>query len=277
MAYTAPAFDKVDFDFTASGYVAIGGGFLLMDMAGGGIQPQNFFFQQVYTVSLPPVPAPDFFFQQAYSVVLDSAFSPPIYPLTLSYNSISTIRYFTEIIANRGGDEQRNISWPTPIYEFDLTQDVQRWEDLNKIISLFKTTKGRELTFLVKDPFDFRTAKINIAVTRNDEFVAIGDGVTGIYNLQKTYSIGNLSQAIRINHPDITTVLIAVDGVLDNATVDPNDGRIFFTNIPVDGAVITAGFEYFRRVRFDSESLSIALENYKRGDTSLNVTEVRGQ
>ena len=93
--------------------------------------------------------------------------------------------------------------------------------------------------------------------------------------MKKTYSIGNLSQTIDIEHPDLTTVLVAVDGVLATVAVDPNDGRIFFSSVPGDGAVITAGYEFYREVRFDSETLSINLENYKLGDTSLNVTEVR--
>lgn len=276
MAYVAPAWDEVDFDFTSSGYVPPGGGFILMDMAGDVEPPVDFFWQQVYSMADPPLLAPDFYFQEAYQVLIEFDDPPPIYPLVVSYQTVSAISYLTEVTADRSGAEQRNINWPIPLYDFDLTQDIQRWEDLNKIIALFKTVKGQELTFLVKDPFDFRSAPIGTVVTKDDQFIGIGDGSTAVFQLQKTYKIGNLSQTLDIKYPDLATVLASVNGGPAAGNIpDPNTGRLFMDVVPSLGDIVTAGFEYYHRVRFDSDELSIALENYKRGNTSLRVTEVR--
>jgi len=276
MAYLAPLFDEVDFDFVSPGYVAPGGGFILMDMAGDVAPPVDFFFQQIWEIKNPPVPVPDFYFQQAYQVLLEFDDPPPIYPVTLTYNTITAIRYQTDVIASRGGFEQRNRSWEIPLHSFDLAQDIKVWEDLNQVIGLFKTVKGQELTFLIKDPFNFKSTSLGSVIDKEDQFIGIGDGVNAKFQLKKTYSISNLSYTEDILYPDITTILISVDGGAAEPHIpDPNTGSIFMDTVPANGTIITAGYEFYRRVRFDSNQLSIALQNYKLGSASLQVSEVR--
>jgi uncharacterized protein (TIGR02217 family) len=193
----------------------------------------------------------------------------------MSYNSISNYQHLTHVVAERSGFEQRNIAWSIPLQDFDLAQDVQSWEDLDKIIKLFKTVKGQKLTFLVKDPFDFKSTLIEQALSDTDQFLKISDGISRIIQIIKTYSSGSKSQTLDVRYPDVGTVVFAANGVPLAGTVDPNTGKIFLSVAPTKGETITAGYEFYKRVRFDSEELNIVLKNYKTGDTSLKILEVR--
>ncbi len=131
------------------------------------------------------------------------------------------------------------------------------------MIAFFEEVRGRLSGFRFCDPFDLRSCAILATPAATDQRIGTGDGLTASYQLTKTYGSTNPYRRT-IRKPKAGSVLVAVGGVALDATdytVDHATGLVTLVNAPAAGAAVTAGYEFFVPVRFDTDSLSIAWEN----------------
>ncbi|MGV6800754.1 MAG: phage distal tail protein, Rcc01695 family [bacterium] len=187
----------------------------------------------------------------------------------------------TQIVNLSSGFEKRNSQWENSKRRFNAGYGVKSLEDIEKIIAFFEARQGRLHSFRWRDPFDWKSCSIAAEPTALDQPVAIGDGTSVQFQLTKTYQSAAQSYKRDVTKPVLSSILIAVDNVVQSipgdVTVDPISGQLTFVTPPAAGAVITAGFEFDIEVRFDTDELSISLTSLQAGDIpSIPVMEVFG-
>ena len=167
------------------------------------------------------------------------AFINEVFPKDISFNSIGSTRFQTDVIMVDSGDDQRISRWSAPLMEYDVAYGVRTMEDLHALISFFRAMKGRLYGFLYEDHVDFSStmavaidARAPPAISHLDQIIGTGDGSTKVFQLIKTYAspLGGATQTRLIIKPQTGTVLIAVNNVnASNFAVDPTTGLVTFS------------------------------------------------
>lgn len=91
----------------------------------------------------------------------------------------SSPEFSTTIIPTGSGSEQRNGNWQDARVTFNAALGVRSLVDLQRLVSFFRARKGRLRGFIVKDLLDYQA---------NGDVIAIGNGSTSRYQLQRVYS-----------------------------------------------------------------------------------------
>lgn len=110
--------------------------------------------------------------------------------------------------------------------------------------------------------------------------IGTGDGVTTVFQLQKTYVSGLQSYSRPIRKPVPGTVLVAIaeDPKVEGLefTVNAETGDVTFALAPDLGTRITAGFEFDVPVCFDTDSIQTSVASFQAGDVpTVPVVEIR--
>ncbi len=199
-------------------------------------------------------------------------------PEDISFGASGGPQYLTNIVEMASGHEQRNREWAEARNVYDIGMGLRSESDLAGLLSFFRARAGRANGFRYKDWLDYNSTSPDQAAVATDQQIAIGDGVRVAFQLVKSYDSGGTLHVRDIVKPVAGTVVIALDGVIQNSgwQVDSTSGIVSFDVAPLDGVVITAGFEFDVPVRFAEDFLSITLESYRAGQIpSISLIEVR--
>ncbi len=184
----------------------------------------------------------------------------------------------TEIATLGSGFEERNSPWAHSRRRYNAGSGVKTFDDLHNVIAFFEARMARLHGFRWKDRADYKSVAPSGSVTASDQTIGTGDGATTAFQLTKTYISGSQSYARNIKKPVAGTVLIALDGVAQSSgwSVDTSTGIVTFDTAPLAAAAITAGFEFDVPVRFDTDGLSVNLDNFNAGEIpSIPILEVK--
>lgn len=197
------------------------------------------------------------------------AFIETRFPADISYGSAGGPEYSTDIVVTQGGYEQRNINWSQSRARYNVAYGVRTQTQLDALIAFFRARKGRADGFRFKDWTDY---------TATAQTIGTGSGSATTFQLVKKYTSGSITETRTITKPVSGAINIYVNGVLQTSgyTASTVTGLVTFTTPPVNGHAVTATFEFDVPVRFDTDRLSAALENY--GITSVQdipLVEVR--
>lgn len=208
------------------------------------------------------------------------------------YPCISAPRFKTTIQVTSGGNERRNQEWEHPLHTFIIPEAVARnTEVVNNLRKHWFITKGPLHSFPWRDPMDKASIdhvpnlpddELEDLISETDQYIGTADGFTDTFQLVKTYNVGGNLYDRTIRLPLVSTVLIAIDGVLisdgDYIVTRPG-GEVVFNVPPPDTGpgIITAGFLFDVEVRFESDD---AFEGIVRtwqagGFSDLTLIEVR--
>lgn len=209
----------------------------------------------------------------------------PRFPENISYGSTGGPGYSTDVVTVSSGAESRNINWTESRHTYNAAFGIRDESYITALVNFFHTVKGKAYGFRYKDWSDY-TSSDSTTISATDQYLGTGDsediGVTGTtqFQLIKAYSAGVLNTGRIIHKPVNGTVVVARDGIIENASnyvLSTINGTInFFTgHIPLTGEVITAGFEFDVPCRFDTDTLSINLEMYQHGSTDVPLVELR--
>lgn len=204
----------------------------------------------------------------------------PRFPDAISLNSLRSVAFNTDVVVLSSGHEQRNARWSMPLHRFEVGSGIKNRTDLSQIIHFFNTVQGRFRAFRVRDWLDYASSAVmGQLITPTDQILGVGDGNQRAFALIKTYTTGELTQTRRIHKPVENTVCVAVNGRVDTRfRVNTVNGVIELgedDEPPQPGDVITAGFEFDVPCRFDTDSLTIGLQNQDWGSFSVPLVEVR--
>lgn len=150
------------------------------------------------------------------SMILDDVF-----PNDISYNSVGTIRFATDVIVVDSGDDQRVQRWDQPLMEFDVSYGVRTMEQLQEMIAFYRAMRGRLYAFNYRDWLDY-TSSIAVnyeareapPITGFDQFQFVGDGSTNVFQLVKSYFATTSGTALvrPITRPEPSSVLVEWSG-----------------------------------------------------------------
>jgi uncharacterized protein (TIGR02217 family) len=197
-----------------------------------------------------------------------TAFHEVSLPLPFALGATGGPERRVDIIALGSGREARNTPWSQGRRRYDVGGAVRTLDELHALIAFFEARRGRLYGFRFRDPFDFKSCAPSATPAAGDQLLGVGDGVSAVFQLIKTYGATDASYARHIQKPVAGSVLLAVDGVplsWDAFTVDATTGLITLAAAPVADAEVTAGFLYDTPVRFDAERLDLSLDGFGAG------------
>ena len=192
-------------------------------------------------------PAPRSMFTQVFATILATrtpiyrfinVILPDVFPNDISYNSVGSIRFATDVILVDSGADQRIGRWDQPLMEFDIAYGVRTMEQLSALIGFFRAMRGRLYAFNYRDHLDYTSsvatafeARAAPAISRLDQALGLGDNSTYQFQLTKTYATGSGQSLVRpITRPEAGTVIMGVGGVqATNFTVNTDSGIVTFT------------------------------------------------
>jgi uncharacterized protein (TIGR02217 family) len=188
----------------------------------------------------------------------------------------------TDVVVLGSGAEERNARWADSRRAYNAGYGVKSLDDLHAVIAFFEERRGRLHGFRWRDPTDWKSCPPEAAPTALDQDIGLGDGLSGLFQLSKTYGSDFNPWTRDITKPVAGTVLIAVAEVAQTPgthyTVDHATGIVTFSaeHIPAPDAVVTAGFEFDVPVRFDTDKLEINLQGFRHGAIpSIPIVEIR--
>jgi uncharacterized protein (TIGR02217 family) len=201
------------------------------------------------------------------------------FPVSISMGSTGGPERRTEIVTTASGREERNTRWADSRRRYNAGFGVKSLNDIHAVVAFFEERRGRLHGFRWKDHADFKSCPPLDAVAATDQAIGAGDGTTASFQLVKRYGTGLRSHVRTIAKPVTGTILVAVNGATStNFTVNAATGIVTFLPgfIPAAGQAIAAGFEFDVPVRFDTDQLSINLQNFGAGDIpEIPILEVR--
>jgi uncharacterized protein (TIGR02217 family) len=188
----------------------------------------------------------------------------------------------TDVVVLGSGAEERNARWADSRRGYNAGYGVKSLNDLHAVIAFFEERRGRLHGFRWRDPTDWKSCPPETTPTALDQDIGLGDGLSALFQLAKTYGSDFNPWTRDITKPVAGAVLIAVAEVTQTPGthygVDHATGVITFApaHIPAPGAVITAGFEFDVPVRFDTDRLEINLQGFRHGAIpSIPIVEIR--
>jgi uncharacterized protein (TIGR02217 family) len=131
-----------------------------------------------------------------------------------------------------------------PKWKYKLSYEFLRagaQAELQQIVAFFNTHRGRTDTWLFFDEDDYQVT---------DQQIGLGDGSTTSFQL--LHSFGSYIEPI-FNVKQFDSV--KVGGVATGAYSDAGGGRILFSAAPAAGQPITWSGQFYRRCRFDADTL----------------------
>lgn len=208
------------------------------------------------------------------------AFHEIRFPANLSFGSVGGPERRTEIVTLANGFEERNTPWAHSRRRYDAGMGLRSLNDLEVLIAVFEARSGQLHGFRWKDWSDYKSCPPSASPGPLDQLIATGDGVTTVFQLQKTYVSGLQSYARPIRKPVFGTVQVAVseDPKIEGQefTVNVETGEVNFVLPPELGTRISAGFEFDVPVRFDADSIQTSVASFQAGDApKVPVVEVR--
>ena len=191
----------------------------------------------------------------------------------ISYNSQGGPKFSTNIFVSSSGREQRNINWSQARAEYDVSHGIKTKADMDDILQFFYAMRGRAYGFRYKDWSDFEMFS---------QQIALGDGVTTIFQIVKTYTDpNNIQTYVRtIKKPvngSLTALLINGVPLMSGYTIDYTTGLITFSVAPIMSATIVIAYLQFDTpVRFDTDVAAIRFDFYLvESWESIKLVEVR--
>ena len=202
------------------------------------------------------------------------------FPTDLSFGALGGPQRRVDVVTLANGFEERNTPWAHSRRVYDAGLGLRSLDDVENVIAFYEARFGQMYGFRWKDWSDFKSGKPSVVINRQDQQIALGDGMTTTFQLIKTYRSGGHVYERPITKPVRGSVLIAVeqDDKLDTIdyTVDDTTGLITFTNPPDPDTRVFAGYEFDVPVRFDSDSLLTNIASFNAGQVpDIPVREVR--
>lgn len=196
-----------------------------------------------------------------------SSIDPVLLPEDIMEGSRFGPQFSTVVLETPGGAEQRVQRWAYPRHAGEIGYGVRTPAQLADLKAFFMARAGKARGFLFKDHRDF---------SATDQPIGTGDGALRSFQLSKTYSSGSAGVVRKITRPNASTVSVRVDGTPAGGwTVEVETGVISFTAAPAAGESVTASFEFYVPVRFDTDRMDVTLEGVMGGWESIPIIEVR--
>jgi uncharacterized protein (TIGR02217 family) len=205
----------------------------------------------------------------------------PRFPDDISFGSRGGPSWATTVVETDSGAEKRNQRWSYPRHQYDVAYGVNTLARLENLLGYFHVVAGRAIGFRYKDWLDYKSCLRSATPAATDCYIGAGTGALATFQLYKSYAQGAYARYRKILKPISGTLLVSVNGVTQTETtnyaVDYTTGVITFAvgSIPANGLVVRAGFEFDVPVRFDTDELSVNINDYSSGAATVPLIELK--
>lgn len=178
---------------------------------------------------------------------------PSVFPYTVGQTFLQrkTPQWSTDVKTSVSGKERRRPLWSYPVWRFSVSYDVMRDGpsnlDLQRLYAFFNAKQGQAGEFLFWDRSDNKAT---------DQFFALGTGVTTVFQVFRTLTIGGITATEPVQAFNGDPV-VTVDGVETDITPLPG-GKVQFASAPASGARLNWTGQFFFRCRFENDELDIS-------------------
>ena len=179
------------------------------------------------------------------------------FPLHLAFGSRGGPVRPVGIVQLTNGAEVRNAKTRHSRRQYNAVAGLKTESQAIELLQFFESRNGPLYGFRFRDPLD----------NQAESELGVGDGTQKTFALIKSYGDDPYVYVRRITKPVTGTVRVFVDEIETAVSVDHNLGLIEFATPPILGAVVSASFEFDVPVRFGSEQLDIALDDF--GSTQI--------
>jgi uncharacterized protein (TIGR02217 family) len=208
------------------------------------------------------------------------------FPRDVSYGSRGGPMHNTAVVEVASGAEERVQRWTSPRHRYDVAYGLLKLDDqalgAQRVLAFHRARGGRANSFRYWDPLDYSTNPAQaphnnetVNATQTDESIGTGDGTTKDFQLVKRYTSGVTIVTRALLKPIFGTVKVAVAGVLKTEgadyTVNYSTGVVTFTAAPTTSQAVTAGCKFNVPVRFEDDELSVAIEEFNRGEVQTGI------
>jgi uncharacterized protein (TIGR02217 family) len=147
----------------------------------------------------------------------DMVYTDLIFPECITYGSTGVPTYETYKSEVDSGAEQRQQRWKYPKHEYNIKMDNLPANEIAQVMRIWHVVSGDFAAFLFMDPLDNTSAESDAGmsltnVTMLDQQIAVAVGAQASYPLYKYYTYGAYQKQRRIRYPDVSTLVLAVDG-----------------------------------------------------------------
>ncbi len=191
------------------------------------------------------------------------------FPADISYGSSGGPTFSTDVIEAFSGFEQRNINWSAARARYNVAHGVKTQSQLDELIAFFRARQGKAIGFRFKDWTDYQAVAQNIGT---------GNGSQTVFQLTKKYTSSVTVTRIIKKPVNNSALKIYLNAVLQSSgyTVNYTTGAVTFTTAPGSGVAVTADFEFDVPVRFDTDQLDAAIDDFgTRSWSDIPLVEVR--
>jgi uncharacterized protein (TIGR02217 family) len=205
------------------------------------------------------------------------AFHDVRFPTSLSFGALGGPERRTEIVPLANGHEERNAPWSQSRRRYDAGLGLRSLDDLHDLLAFFEARLGQLHAFRWKDHADWKSCAPSATPEPTDQLLGLGDGARRAFQLRKAYGSGPATHWREIAKPVGGTVRMAVNGAeVSDWTLDATTGVVTLATPPVQGAAVTAGFEFDVPVRFDTDAIRVQVSTFQAGEVpSVPLIEVR--
>lgn len=202
------------------------------------------------------------------------------FPADLSFGALGGPQRRVDVVALANGYEERNTPWAHSRRVYDAGLGLRSLDDIEAVIAFYEARYGQMYGFRWKDWSDYKSAIPSAAISRSDQQIATGDGMTTTFQIIKSYRSGGHTYARPVTKPVQGSVIVAVeqDDKQDTIdyTVDDTTGIITFNNPPDPDTRVFAGYEFDVPVRFDADHIQTSVASFQAGDIpNVPIMEVR--
>ena len=191
------------------------------------------------------------------------------FPADISYGSSGGPTFSTDVIEAFSGFEQRNINWSAARARYNVAHGVKTQSQLDELIAFFRARQGKAIGFRFKDWTDYQAVAQNIGT---------GNGSQTVFQLTKKYTSSVTVTRIIKKPVNNSALKIYLNAVLQSSgyTVNYTTGAVTFSTAPGSGVAVTADFEFDVPVRFDTDQLDAAIDDFgTRSWSDIPLVEVR--
>lgn len=187
------------------------------------------------------------------------------FPEDISYGAIGGPQYNTDVLTTASGHEKRNVNWISSRIVYNVSHGAKTKEQMDMLIAFFKNCYGKATGFRFKDWSDYEC---------KDQLIGVGDGAKLVFQLNKSYKVGDSFVERKISRPVKYSVEIytiehgSLRGSNQKITlnecsiIDYNTGVVTFRDAPLSGQHIYASFQFDIPARFNTDSMNLSIDDY---------------
>ncbi len=202
------------------------------------------------------------------------------FPASLSFGSVGGPERRTDIVTLANGFEERNTPWAHSRRRYDAGFGLRSLDDVETLIAFFEARQGQLIGFRWKDWSDYKSSAPSEDVDASDQLIGIGDEISDVFQLTKSYRSGATIYSRPIRKPVQGSVRLAVAGVPQQEGIDyevnHETGQVTLKHPPDLGAEVRTGFEFDVPVRFDTDAIMTAISSFQAGEApNVPIVEIR--